>query len=136
MIVLDTSVLSLAFRRRQASSPEAAKLGQMIEDDEPLAVPGIVLQELLSGIRGRAQFARMQEIMAGFPLLLATQDDHIAAARIANDCRQAGITTSTPDCLIAALTVRRNARLFTTDSDFVRMAEHADLTLFQVDEII
>ncbi len=38
MIVLDTTVLSLAFRRSTASSPVAERLRQMIEDDEPLAV--------------------------------------------------------------------------------------------------
>lgn len=133
MIVLDTTVLSLAFRRSTASSPVADRLRQLIEHDELLTVPGIVLQEVLSGIREPARFAKMHEIMGGFPLLLARKEDHVAAARIANECRRAGISTTTPDCLIAALSVRNNAQLFTTDEDFTHMAEHSELRLFQVD---
>ncbi len=134
MIVLDTTVLSLAFRRRStAFSPVAGGLRRLIEEDEPLTVPGIVLQEVLSGIREPAQFAKMQEIMGGFPLLLAREEDHVAGARIANDCRRAGISTTTPDCLIAALSVRYDAQLFTTDEDFTHMAEHSELRLFQVE---
>ncbi len=135
MIVLDTTVLSLAFRRSTASSPVAERLQQLIEDDEPLAVPGIVLQEILSGIREPIRFAKMQEIMGGFPLLLAGKADHVAAARIANDCRRAGISTTTPDCLIAALSTRRNAELFTTDQDFAYMAEYSALRIFQTDRV-
>lgn len=134
MIVLDTSVLSHAFRRSQASSLVAVKLRKLIEDDESVSVPGIVLQELLSGIREPAQFAKLQKLMVGFPLLLANQRDHVAGARIANDCRRAGIATTTPDCLIAAQTIARGARLFTVDQDFIRMAKQSELRLFQIDE--
>ncbi len=59
----------------------------------------------------------------------------MAAARIANDCRRAGISTTTPDCLIAALSIRHHAQLFTTDEDFTYMAETSVLRLFQVDEV-
>ncbi len=135
MIVLDTTILSLAFRRSTVSSPVTKRLRQLIEDDESLAVPGIVLQEILSGIREPARFAKMQEIMGGFPLFLAAREDHVAAARIANDCRRAGISTTTPDCLIAALSIRHNAQLFTTDEDFTYIAEHSVLRLFEVDDV-
>jgi len=132
VIVLDTSILSLAFRRSTAASATARTLQRLIEDDEPLAVPGIVLQELLSGIREPAQCERLREILAGFPLLLASQAEHVSAARIAKDCRRAGIATATPDCLISALSIGRNARLMTTDRDFVHMAEHCELQLYEL----
>jgi len=134
VIVLDTTVLSHAFRRSQASSLVAARLRRLIEEDEPLSVPGIVLQELLSGIREPAQFAKLQELMIGFPILLASREDHVTGARIANDCRRAGIAATTPDCLIAAQAIARGARLFTTDQDFLHMARHSQLRLFQIGE--
>jgi predicted nucleic acid-binding protein len=80
VILVDTSVWSIAFRRRRSESNEASEarvLRKLIEADAEIALPGIVLQELLSGIREKAQFARLEEILAGFPLILATQPTHI-----------------------------------------------------------
>ena len=134
MILVDTSVWSLAFRRRRSESnepSEARVLRELIEADEEIALPGIVLQELLSGIREKAQFERMEEIFAGFPLILATQQTHIEAARIANACRSKGIATSAVDCLIAAMAIEHNAQLLTSDRDFAYMADHCAVTLFE-----
>lgn len=139
MILLDTSVLSLALRRRQvpAAGPErrtAAALVWMVMEDRPLAVPGIVAQELLSGVRTPEQFARLEEVLAGFPLVLAGEDDHREAARLANRCRAAGIAAATVDCLIAAQALRRGAELYTTDPDFAHIAACCGLRLFVPEE--
>lgn len=134
MILVDTSVWSLAFRRRgsDAIEPvEARLLRELIEADEEIALPGIVFQELLSGTRGKAQFERLEEILAGFPVILATQQTHIEAARTANACRSKGVTSSAVDCLIAAMAIEHNAQLLTSDKDFVHMADHCELRLFE-----
>jgi predicted nucleic acid-binding protein len=135
MILLDTSVLSLVFRRRRGGEPEprvAAILRRLVGDDAPMGVPGIVLQELLSGVRTPHEFDRLMGILEGFPLVIARRDDHLAAARIANACARKGVPTSTVDCLIAAIAITRQAALFTLDADFARMAEPSGLTLFEV----
>lgn len=134
MILLDTSVLSLAFRRRRVGEAEpqvAVTLRRLVAEDASMGVPGIVLQELLSGVRGDTEFARLKAIMDGFPLVLAKSADHVAAARIANACARKGVPTSTVDCLIAALAISRKAALFTLDIDFTRMVPHCGLTLFR-----
>jgi predicted nucleic acid-binding protein len=134
MILLDTSILSLAFRRRRGDAiepPEVAALRRLIEDDAPIAVPGIVLQELLSGVRDERQAAWLERAVEGFPLVLATRDHHLRAARIANRCRRDGIAVSTPDCLIAATALEEEAALFTLDADFSYIAERAPLRLLK-----
>ncbi|MFZ2444808.1 MAG: PIN domain-containing protein [Syntrophobacteraceae bacterium] len=134
MILVDTSVWSLAFRRRRSelNEPDAVRLFRdLIEVDEEIALPGIVLQEILSGVREKAQFERLEEALAGFPVILATQKTHIEAARIANACRSKGIAVSAVDCLIAAMAIEHDAQLFTTDRDFVHMAEHCPLRLLE-----
>lgn len=132
MILLDTSLLSLAFRRRPPSHepPAVTSFRRLVEADAPVAIPGIVLQELLSGLRTDAEVARLQTLLEGFPIILADRRDHVAAAGIANACRRHGVSVSTIDCLIAALTTGRNAALFTLDADFERMRRHCDLRLF------
>ncbi len=136
MIVLDTSVLSLVFRRRQTTEVEptvATLLRRMIEDDWPLAVPGICLQELLSGVRGAKQFRGLRAHLEGFPVLLAEESHHVRAAQLVNTCRETGISYSTVDALIAAQTIAARGQLFTTDQDFEAMVPQCGLKLFSAD---
>ena len=138
MIVLDTSILSLAFRRRRRETgdepPPLAALRKLIADDAPLAVPGIVLQELLSGVRSGQQFRKLQRAVAGFPLLLAGDAHHVRAAQISNACRRRGVACSAIDALIAAQVIESGGRLFTIDADFQRIATHSPLKLIELAE--
>ena len=67
MIVVDTSVWSLAFRRRSWPNgvmPGVVKLLQKLtKEKQQVVVPGIVLQELLSGVKDPAQGERIKELM-------------------------------------------------------------------------
>lgn len=134
MILVDTSILSLAFRRRAREVPEAAEarvLRALVEGDDDVRVPGIVFQELLSGVRTGKEHQALRAALEGFPLVLATREDHEAASVLANGCRAAGIAAATVDCLIAAQAMRRAASLFTTDADFEKMRRVADLRLYR-----
>jgi len=95
-----------------------------------MGIPGVVLQELLSGVREDTEVRRLDRGLEPFPLLLASRNDHVTAAMIQNICRRRGIVTSTIDCLIAAQTMTSRAVLFTLDEDFRRMARHCALRLF------
>jgi predicted nucleic acid-binding protein len=132
MIVLDTSVLSAAFRRKAKRGLEkktAEKLRNLVRDDVHLAIPGVVFQELLSGVRDERAFVNLQEALAGFGKLLADEETHVLAASIANTCRAAGVATSSFDCLIAAHAIENEGSLFTNDKDFARIAKHTKLAL-------
>lgn len=106
----------------------------MIEDDRPLAVPGIVLQELLSGIRDLAEVTRLRAAMEGFSVVTATIADHLAGAALFNSCRARGIAASTIDCLIAAQAIGGDYSLFTLDQDFLRIASCCGLALWSRSE--
>ena len=132
MIVLDTSVLSQAFRRRSASDehPSVRTLRDLIERDEPMGIPGVVLQELLSGVREDTEVRRLDRVLEPFPILLASRSEHVTAAVTQNVCRRHGVVASTIDCLIAAQTMASRAALFTLDEDFRRIARYCALRLF------
>lgn len=133
MILLDTSVVSAALRRRRKGAAEedlTKRLEALLQSDEHIGIPGIVLQELLSGIAGRDQHDRLlRAVRDSFPILLATEGDHLRAADVANACAGLGLALSTPDALIAAQALNRRARLFTTDRDFRRLPEAIGLRL-------
>jgi predicted nucleic acid-binding protein len=132
MIVLDTSVLSLVFRRSSVSADSKVRRAyhKLVSETAQVGVPGIVMQELLSGVRLQKQFDELRYVMMGFELLLADVDHYIDAAMLLNRCSKRGIACSTPDALIAALTIAENAELFTTDDDFQRLTMHESLRLF------
>jgi predicted nucleic acid-binding protein len=133
VILLDTSVVSAILRRRRKGDAEqavAARVASLLQGPENVAIPGIVLQEVLSGIADRRQHDRvLSGIRESFPVLLASQGDHLKAADLVNLGARAGVTLSTPDALIAAQAMNRGARLFSTDADFTGLAKLSGLKL-------
>jgi predicted nucleic acid-binding protein len=132
VIVLDTSLLSHAYRRQPGGGtqpPAVREFARLLDEDAPLVVPGIVLQELLSGVKGATAFRALDDILSGFPLLLATRHTHALAAQLRSRCRAKGVAAGSVDCLIAAHAVEADAALFTLDRDFALMAKHTDLQL-------
>ena len=128
-VVVDTTVWSLFLRRapREATF-EVEQLRRYIQESRAL-MPGIVRQELLSGIKEWAQFDKLDQLLEGFPDLLATSEDHRTAARFFNECRRNGIQGSPVDFLICAIAHRMDAPILTTDQDFVHYAEFIPINL-------
>lgn len=135
MILFDTSVLSRVFRRRRPG-PDEQRLQLVFEElmasDVPLGLPGIVLQEVLSGIRSHRQFSDLTaKLLAAFTIVPEGIPEHIGAARVKNICLGNGLNVSGVDCLIAACTITGNHELFAVDEDFEAIARHAPLRLFR-----
>jgi predicted nucleic acid-binding protein len=132
VILLDTSVLSAVLRRKKRGDAEqelAARVEALLRGERSIALPGIVLQEILSGIAEQRQSeAVLRAVRRSFPVLLASEGDHLKAADLASAARK-GIALSTPDALIAAQALNRRAALFTRDADFGPPAALAGLHL-------
>jgi hypothetical protein len=121
-IVVDTSVWSLALRRRRASTePEARELADLIREGRT-SIIGPIRQELLSGIPAQAQYETLREYLRPFPDVDLAVDDYEEAAAFFNRCRARGIQGSNIDFLICAVAVRRKFAIFTTDEDFLNFA--------------
>ena len=132
MIALDTSTLSRFVRRKRRSAlddPVSAEVRRLVLERGPVVVPGIVVQEVLSGLSSRDVFQKIRKHLESFEVTLADASEHVLAAEIRNSCRAVGIAASSVDCLIAATSVARGASLYTTDADFVRMAPLCGLEL-------
>lgn len=107
-------------------------LKKLTLEKHPVALLGVVLQEILSGVRDPAQGERIKELLEGYPLVLATKEQHIEAANISNVCRKAGISAATVDCLIAAQCIMINGVLLTLDEDFKRISKCCGLRLYPI----
>jgi predicted nucleic acid-binding protein len=129
-LLVDTSVWSLAFRRDGSSEhPCVLRLRAALEREEELYSTGLILQELLQGLRGPKQRAALVARFAALPLVAPTRDDHIEAASLRNRCRARGVQLGTIDALLAQLSIDRGLELLTADRDFVHAARHIPLRL-------
>jgi predicted nucleic acid-binding protein len=121
-VVVDTSVWSLALRRRRASAaPEVDELGALVRESRA-AIIGPIRQELLSGMASEQQFETLREYLRPFRDVELEVDDYEEAASFFNRCRSRGIQGSNTDFLICAVAARRQLAILTTDDDFAHFA--------------
>lgn len=129
-VIVDTSVWSLVLRRGvPVDDPQAVLLGDMLREGKPIQLVGMVLQEVLQGIRNPSEFDWVRTSLEAFPLLWLDRDDFIAAAELWNLCRSHGVQASTTDCQIAAACLRHDCALLTNDKDFRHIARYSPLQL-------
>jgi predicted nucleic acid-binding protein len=121
-VLVDTSVWSLALRRRATSrSAEALELAELVREGRA-EILGPVRQELLSGVVGPKQYETLRGYLRAFPDIILEAADYEQAATFFNTCRAKGVQGSNTDFLICSAAVRRRLGILTTDADFPRFA--------------
>ena len=117
-VIVDTSVWSLALRRRNPkSTAETQTLSELISEGRAVLL-GAIRQEILSGVRYPEQFDRLRTALDPFPDEPVETSDYVEAAQICNDCLRSGILTGNTDSLICAIAINRGMEVLTTDKDF------------------
>ncbi len=91
---------------------------------------GPVRQEILSGIRTRAQFESVRQAIRPFPDFRISSGEYELAAEFYNTCRSVGVQGSNTDFLICAVASRNRMKIFTTDQDFANFSRHLPINLF------
>ena len=120
-VLVDTSVWSLALRRRDAASlsPEEQKLkadlAQALQDGRVVMI-GLIRQELLSGMKEPAQYDRVKAALDAFLDEPIGRADHEYAARLYNECRSHGCEAGPVDMLICSVAVRRGWQVLSSDA--------------------
>ena len=126
-ILVDTSVWSLALRRKSASLNTTekfivAELSELIREGRARLI-GLVRQELLSGIKTTEHYERLRLHLRSFPDEPIDTSDHEEAAKAGNRCRGKGIVVSIVDILLCSLAIKREWAIFTTDPNFTNYAK-------------
>ncbi len=131
MILVDTSVWIDFFSRSPGRA--GAELRRMIDEVERFALCGVIVTEILQGLRRDVQriehFLSLWELLepGGFPT-------YRKAAAISRLARSRGISLTTIDTQIAAIAIEHRASLFTLDKDFSRIARMTELHLHPLPE--
>ncbi|MBS3909059.1 MAG: PIN domain-containing protein [Actinobacteria bacterium] len=133
-VLVDTSVWSLALRRKHDVESQAVKLlTEYIESGEQVFVIGIILQEILSGVTSIKLFNQLIDHLAAFPIIDLYENDFIEAARLRNTCKKQGIQIGTIDALIAAVCIKHDLPLLSLDEAFKAIANFLPLQLISAD---
>jgi predicted nucleic acid-binding protein len=131
-VLVDTSVWSVALRRaRHVDNAITVELTELVQEGR-VAMIGPVRQELLSGVKVKAQFEMLRERLRAWTDLELDQSDYEDAASCFNRCRERGIQGSNTDFLICAVAAKRELSIFTTDGDFKHFARVLKLELHQI----
>lgn len=117
MILIDSTVWVDFFNNSQSS--QVAKLEKSLNEYEDLCICGVILTEILQGIRNNNQYLKTKMYLESLIFLPMNYATFIKAAEIYRYLRKRGITIRKPvDCMIAAVSIENNVPLLHNDRDF------------------
>ena len=131
MVLIDTTVWIDFFADRPA--PHVAALQELIENDEDLCLCGIVLAEVLQGIRSNSDFRKTKDYFEALIFLPMQQATFVSAADIYRSLRKKEITIRKPvDCMIASVAIEYDIPLLHNDRDFDQIEKHSRLKIVKL----
>jgi len=130
MVLVDTTVWIDFFGDRPR--PHVAVLQELIENSEDVCLCGIILTEVLQGIRHDSEYRKTKEYFDALLFLPMSWATYVRAADIYRSLRKKGITIRKPvDCMIAAVAIECEVPLLHNDRDFDRIAKHSKLKIME-----
>ncbi len=132
-ILIDTSIWSLAFRRKKGLDDRKdeltlKELKELINETRAILI-GPIRQEILSGISDTVQFNKLKNKLKAFKDFSIHSTDYELAAEFYNTSRKKGIQGSHIDFLICAFAKRNEFTIFTSDNDFQNYSKILGLKL-------
>jgi len=126
MILVDTTVWIDFFAGRPR--PQAAALEQLLQTGEDICICGIVLAEVLQGIRTDSEYTKTKDYFESLVFLPMTHATFLLSSQVYRALRKKGITIRTPlDCMIASVAIEHSVPLLHNDRDFDKIAKHTSL---------
>lgn len=130
MVLVDTTVWVDFFGDRR--QPHVAALQELIEDDADLCVCGVILAEVLQGIRSDADYRKTKDYFESLILMPMRRVTYEKSAALYRSLRKKGITIRKPiDCMIASVAIEHALPLLHNDRDFDQIAKHSKLKIMK-----
>ncbi|MFH2220490.1 MAG: PIN domain nuclease [Pseudomonadota bacterium] len=130
MVLVDTTAWIDFFAAR--SSDHVAALENLIRNREDICICGIVLTEVLQGIRKDSEFKKTRDLFHSLLFLPMPYPVFLRAAEIYRGLRRKGITIrKSVDCMIASVAIENDMPLLHNDKDFEAIEEHCGLKSYK-----
>jgi predicted nucleic acid-binding protein len=129
-ILVDTCVWSLALRQQGPQNSAFVKELMELLEEVRVEIIGPIRQELLSRIKSKEQFEKLQMHLAEFHDLPLETADFEKAAEFHNINQKKGVQGSNTDFLICSVAYRREMEIFTFDRDFSLFSNSIPIKLY------
>ena len=131
MVLVDTTAWIDFFADRP--QPHVAALHKLIEDDADLCVCGVILAEVLQGIRADADYRKAKKYFGSLVLMPMRRVTYEKSAELYRSLRKKGVTIRKPiDCMIASVAIEHDLPLLHNDRDFDQIARHSKLKIMKL----
>ena len=131
MVLIDSSVWVDFFKGRPL--PHVVLMESIIESHEDICICGIILTEVLQGIRNDIEFHKTKELLNTLIFLPMKNSVFFRSAEIYRKLRKQGITIRRPlDCMIASVAIENNIPLLHNDKDFIPIEKYCGLKNFKL----
>ena len=131
IILVDTTVWIDFFAAR--SLPHVAVLEHLIEHREDICTCGIILTEVLQGIRKDTEFRKTRDLFNTLIWLPMPYTVFLRSAEIYRKLRKKGLTIRKPlDCMIASAAIENDILLLHNDKDFQPIEKHCGLKVLSL----
>ena len=128
MILVDTSVFIDLFAGKHSKLTDI--LFKSIDNSDDICTCGLIITEILQGIRSDKEYDRIKNILSGLIYLPITKNMFIHASSIYRTIRKNGKTIRGPtDCIIASICLEHEVDLLHNDKDFNTIAQYTSLRI-------
>ena len=126
MILVDTSVWIDYFAGKKSKTTDL--LNESVENSDDICTCGLIITEILQGIRVDKEFERVKSILSGLIYLPITKNMFIYASTLYRTIRKNGKTIRSPiDCIIVSLCLEHEVNLLYNDKDFDIISQYTSL---------
>lgn len=126
MVLVDTTVWIDFFAGQALTHIET--LESLLEQEEDICICGIILTEILQGIRKETEFKKTKNLFNSLIFLPMSYSTFLQSAEIYRKLRQKDITIrKSIDCMIASVALENNISLLHNDKDFLPIERYCKL---------
>ena len=107
-------------------------LEEHIKNDEDICVCGVILTEVLQGIRHDTDYLKTKDYFDALTFLPMNKATFILSSELYRSLRRKGVTSRKPvDCMIASVAIEYDLPLLHNDRDFSLIARHSKLRVVE-----
>jgi predicted nucleic acid-binding protein len=126
MILVDSSVWIDLFAGKQTKATNY--MLNAIEESQDLCICGLIITEVLQGIRSDKEYEKVKSILSELIYLPISKNTFIRSASIYRSIRKNGKTIRSPiDCIIASICLEHEVKLLHNDKDFNAISQYTSL---------
>lgn len=130
MVIVDTTVWIDFLKGRETD--QVGKFEELIAEETDIFTTGLVIQEVLSGIKNKKEREKTRRGFDRFLTVMPTVETHVQAAEIFDACQKKGYSIrSVIDCLISALALEYDLSILESDRDYEYISKVFPLKTFR-----